>query len=340
MILFLGRRYYASVLGGALRVRRFDPDQRAAVWALRIGGVAAAGAVWLTWSHMGLDWRLGVLLVALTLLCVLILARLSAETGLFYLEPNWMPVVVLTALFGFEGLGPTAFVTVALFSAVLVGTSREPLAGYVVNALALADKVGDKRRLGGVGLSIGVVAAATLALALVATLVLVYTRGLSAADPWGTRWHPALAIDALARRLSEADALGQLDTIITQANAGHFSAAVPDPSALGWLIAGVLLVVGCAFARLRIAWWPIHPVLFLVLGSTPVIRVGWSFLLGWVIRQAVIRLGGVKAFHAVLPLAVGAIAGELLAAVGWQVCGAIYYFATGLVPSNYYILPN
>ncbi|MEM6506973.1 MAG: DUF6784 domain-containing protein, partial [Planctomycetota bacterium] len=83
-----------------------------------------------------------------------------------------------------------------------------------------------------------------------------------------------------------------------------------------------------------------HPVLFLVLGTSPAIRVGWSFLIGWAIRQAVLRLGGVRAFHATLPLAVGAIAGELLAAVGWQAAGLATHFFTDRSPGGYFILPN
>ena len=70
------------------------------------------------------------------------------------------------------------------------------------------------------------------------------------------------------------------------------------------------------------------------------LRLAWSFLIGWALRTAVVRLGGVKAFHATLPLAVGMIAGELLAAVGWQACGTVYYLTTGQIPSAYFILPN
>lgn len=340
MILYLGRRHYGRVAAAALWLKRIEPEHRAGAWAARGLVLCVSAAVWMLAAYAGLDWRLGVLVVGLVMVIVLILARLSAETGMFYLEPNWMPLVVVSAVLGFEGMGPTAFLTVALFSTVIAGAPREPLLGYVVNGLQLSERLGGRRKLGGVGLGMAGVAAAGLGLAFVATLVLSHTRGLSPHDPWGSRWHAALPFDALARRLSDLAAVGRIEEVVAAAESGHFAAAVPDWGALGWLAVGVALVVGCTLARLRVAWWPIHPVLFLVLGSSPALRVGWSFLIGWAIRQAVVRLGGVKAFHATLPLAVGAIAGELLAALGWQACGIGYYLFTGDQPSQFLILPN
>ncbi len=340
MLLYLGRRYYGQIAASALWLRKRDPEQRSGVWAARGLAICLAGMVWMLARYVGLDWRLGLIVVGLVLVMLLILARLSAETGMFYLEPNWMPLVVLSAILGFEGMGPAAFLGVALFSVVITGAPREPLMGYVVNALHLSERVGGLKNIGRVGFGVAAVAAATLGLAFVATLVLGHTFGLSPQDDWANRGHPGLPFNALARRLAEADAAGKLDSMIASANAGHFAAALPDGGAIGWLLAGAALVVGCALARLRLAWWPIHPVLFLVLGSSPAIRVGWSFLIGWAIRQAVIRLGGVKAFQATLPLAVGAIAGELLAALGWQTCGVVYFFVTGQTPSAFLILPN
>lgn len=342
MILYLGRRYYGQVVASALWLRKRDPAQRSGVWAARVLALCLAAMVWMLATTLNLDWRLGLIVVGLVLVMLLILARLSAETGMFYLEPNWMPLVVLSAILGFEGMGPATFLAVALFSVVITGAPREPLMGYVVNALHLSERVGGRKKIGGVAVGVAVVATVSLGLAFLATLVLSSTRGLPPGDtdPWATRWHPALPFDALARRLSEADAAGQLDSLIASANAGHFAAAVPDWGAVGWLVAGMVLVMACTLARLRLPWWPIHPVLFLVLGCSPAIRVGWSFLIGWAIRQAVVRLGGVKAFQATLPLAVGAISGELLAALGWQACGVSYYFLTGQTPSQFLILPN
>ena len=340
MILYLGRRYYGRLTTAAVGLGRVEADQRSAVWGLRGLAVCVAAMAWMMHHYAGLDWRLAGLFILLSLVMLLILARLSAETGMFYLEPNWYPLAVVLALLGFEGMGPTAFLTVALLSTTLLAVPREPLAGYVVNALALTERVAHRRRLGGTGLAIAGVATATLGLAVVATLTLIYSRGLSQAEDWANRWHPVLPFNALARRIADLESTGRLERVVAEAAEGPLSAMDPDAGAIGWLLLGGALVVACAFARLRLTWWPIHPVLFFMLGSTASIRMAWSFLVGWAVRAAVVRLGGVSAYHAALPLAVGMIAGELLAALGWQITGISYYLITHLPPARYLILPN
>ncbi len=321
MLLYLGRRYYGQIAASALWLRKRDPEQRSGVWAARGLAICLAGMVWMLARYVGLDWRLGLIVVGLVLVMLLILARLSAETGMFYLEPNWMPLVVLSAILGFEGMGPAAFLGVALFSVVITGAPREPLMGYVVNALHLS---GGIRRGGGRGGDTGA-----------------GVRGHACAGPhlWpeparrlGEPRPPRPAVQRpgptprRGRRCGETrqhDRLGQRGPL-RRRTAGR---------------GGDRLVVGRGGVGGGLCARSVAPRL---VADPPgvVSRVGWSFLIGWAIRQAVIRLGGVKAFQATLPLAVGAIAGELLAALGWQTCGVVYFFVTGQTPSAFLILPN
>lgn len=91
-----------------------------------------------------------------------------------------------------------------------------------------------------------------------------------------------------------------------------------------------------SLARLRLAWWPIHPVIFVVLGSWGIARIGVSFLLGWAITSAVVRLGGAQAHRALIPLMAGVIAGELLMALAWMVVGWAHFLHTGQPPPSAY----
>ena len=338
-IIYLGRRYYSRVALDALALSRFTDTRGqpsggggAAKWAARLLLLCVLLAVALLYQYAALHPLLGLAAVGVILVMLLVIARISAETGAFYIDPSWMPTVLFTALFGFDGLAPSTFIALALVSTVLIGNPREALAAYAVNALHLGQRVG-RLPPGRSALGIGGVALAGFALAAAATLTVVYTRGLSPTDAWGVRWHPSLAFDALSRRLADAEALGQLQQL-------QHTALNPQWGSLAWLALGLALVVGCALARLYLARWPLHPVLFLVLGSAPGVRFAWSFLLGWFLRQAIVRLGGNRAFKQSLPLAVGLIAGELLAALLWQTVGLTYYFTTGQVPRSYYILPD
>lgn len=99
------------------------------------------------------------------------------------------------------------------------------------------------------------------------------------------------------------------------------------------------LVIICAAARPRLAWWPLHPVIFLVWGTTPLARFGFSFLLGWSIKAAVVRVAGARGYKAAVPIVCGLIAGELVAALALMIVGAAYYARTGLMPAHYWIFP-
>src|SRR5690606_14523290 len=112
-----------------------------------------------------------------------------------------------------------------------------------------------------------------------------------------------------------------------------------EPGAYAWLLMGLALVIGCAAARLRLPWWPLHPVAFLLWGTYPITQFAFSFLLGWLIKAAVVRTSGAKGYHTIKPLMVGIIAGELFAGLLWIGVGAAHYFRTGQPPSAYGIFP-
>jgi hypothetical protein len=114
----------------------------------------------------------------------------------------------------------------------------------------------------------------------------------------------------------------------------------PERHRLWWLAAGVVLTLGCGVARLRLPWWPIHPVLFLMWGTYANAHFFFSFLLGWLAKTIVVGAGGERAYDTAKPLLIGMITGELLAALLWTVVGAIIYFVTGQTPPSYLVYPG
>jgi hypothetical protein len=101
-----------------------------------------------------------------------------------------------------------------------------------------------------------------------------------------------------------------------------------------------LLVLATAVLRLRLPWWPLHPVAFLVWGTYPIVMFGPSFLMGWLVKAGVVGTTGAKGYHAVRPLMVGIIAGELLTGLFWMIVGAVYFFVAGKTPVSYSIFPG
>ena len=151
---------------------------------------------------------------------------------------------------------------------------------------------------------------------------------------------PKSPLNAMAREHEEAAARQTLTEATSVSGLERFALLNPDGGAYWWLLAGVALVAATVVLRLRFPKWPVHPVLFLVWGTWAIAQFAFSFLIGWMVRGAVVWLGGAQAFHRLKPFMVGVIAGEILLGLFWMVFGAVYYFASGTLPERYSVFPG
>jgi hypothetical protein len=365
VIVYTGRRYYAAVVRGAVTdwgggekrevgsgksergsdgVKLLaDPLEerevpRSAVWAARWLAMLAVVSVW--WLHQaGLSVGVSAAVVGMVLGMWLVLARIVAETGVFYVVSGWLPVGVLVSLFGFEAIGPTGFIVLGLASILLVGDPREALLPFISTGLAASERVGQTppRRL---GVWLGMMVLASLLVAGVVTLWFQMNLGINHSDMWAKQWLPQMPFNEVTRQVQELSAVGTLTPSVWAEGTQRFSLVKLDGSMWAWLGLGGALALGASLARLRLAWWPIHPVLFLLWGTESTGRFAWSFMLGWLIKVVVVKLAGARGYHAGKPLMVGIIAGELLGALLWTGVGTVYYMATGMTPRSYLVFPG
>lgn len=341
VVLFVGRRHYWEVSKGMVGVPRKPETPAYSVWAARMLALCIVASVALLWAH-GLDWVLGLPIILLVLLAFFVIARVNAETGAFFMQTGWMPMAMVTAFFGIEAIGPLAFFMMAITSCMLVVDPREAVMAHLANALQISDRTGGTppRRMAPL---LGFMLIAGFVVSLVVVLSIQYNKGMNQQDSWSTGSVATMPFDGLAKHLSAMTATGTLESS-TQV---HGLARLPyllDFAGKGetwlWMSMGLGLVVMTAMARLRLPWWPIHPVLFVFWGSYPANTFAVSFLVGWGIKAAVVRTAGAKGFHNLKPLMVGVIAGELLAGLIWILVGATYYLVTQLQPRSYGILPS
>lgn len=103
---------------------------------------------------------------------------------------------------------------------------------------------------------------------------------------------------------------------------------------------GVIAVLFFSFLRLRVPWWPLHPVMFLLWATYPMSMTCHSFFLGWMLKKAAVRFGGIRMARVLRPLMIGIIAGEILAAVIFMIVGFLYYLDTGQKPLPYRWFPR
>jgi hypothetical protein len=338
MVFFVGRRYYLNVIASAIGIPRYKETPANAMWAMRILIVCVAAAVMLL-ASIGLDWVLGLMLVLLMLLMFLVMARINVETGTFFIQPIWGVVGVILVFFGIEAIGPTAYIIMAFAATLFAVDPRTCLMPFVANGMFMVTERDKKQVPSRFSLITAVVIVGGFLLAMLATFYLQYNNGLDTHDRWAIVGIPAMPFKLLQTHISELLAYGQLNSSLHIRNLELFANMGPDWGMVGWIVFGLTLVLVCGFLRLRISWWPLHPVVFLVWGTMPGMRFAFSFLVGWLIKFAIMRFSGIKGYNAAKPLMFGLIAGELLAALTWILVGAIYYAVTGLIPETYTVFP-
>lgn len=338
MILYIGRRHYANVLRSAWGGRRHPETPLYSTRAAQVLFLCLAGAVLLLWRN-GLDWPLAVLLVLAVTMMFLVIGRINAETGAIMIQPNWLPVGILTAVFGFEAVGPTAFIVLGLASVILTCDPRETWLPYLLNGLQMAGAETRQlpRQLFG---WLGLMLVAGFIVALGVTFWNQYNRGINTSDAWATVNMPHATFNHVATAIAESAAYDELPKATAIHGWERFGQMNPKPGVVLWIGVGLTLVLACSLMRLWYAWWPLHPVIFLLWGTGGALVFSGSFFLGWLAKMLVTKLGGAQAYEQTKPLMVGIIAGELLAGLGWMLVGALYYFVTGLTPKSYVILPT
>jgi len=337
MMLYTGRHYYRNVIVQTVTFRRCGEVEPYAAWAMRVGIVAFV-ALTVMLMLLGLDAVVSVIVVGLLLLIFLIIARLNAEAGLFFVGAAWQPVAVLVGLFGIAALGPSVIGMVALLGALIVMDPRECLMPFVVNGLKICDDQHVRpARIGRWGPWVFVM---SIAVAVPVVLWANYNYGVTLRDTWATGDVPRFVFDAVDHVVRDLKLSGELASSQGLSAIERLGRMNPDGRFLAAAGAGLAAVLVVSVLRIRLTWWPLHPIIFLVWGSWAMNKFSASFLLGWAIKVAVTHLGGTRAYRRGLRLMVGVIAGDLLAGLAFMIHGAAYYGITGLAPVVYRILPD
>jgi hypothetical protein len=337
LLLYRGRHFYWNVARRTVFLRSADDVQSCEAWG---GRVFVAASVLLIWqvTRTGLDWQLAFLYVCVGIALLLVLSRVVAETGVFYIYPTFFPCALVGGFFGFQALGVQPMLLMLVITSVLFVNPSEALMPFMVHAIKLVElnriPRGRLAVLGAGALAVGI------AVALPATLYWQYGRGgKSTGHGWITNSVPRFAFNEAVRIQYKLDAQGTLAA--AEARSGWERLAHISPDGGRMLAFGITfgLVLLFAAARTRSPRFPFHPVMFLVLGTWQSRILASSFLVGWAVKHAVTRYGGHATYQRLRPLMIGFIAGEMLAGVLLLLFGALYYFATGQPPVPYRVLP-
>jgi hypothetical protein len=92
---------------------------------------------------------------------------------------------------------------------------------------------------------------------------------------------------------------------------------------------GAAVTVALSVLRLRYAWWPLHPVGYLLWQSWPLAAAWFSIFLGWASKGLLIRFGGARLYQSARPVFIGLVLGEAAAAAVWLLISVIISLAGG-----------
>jgi hypothetical protein len=95
-------------------------------------------------------------------------------------------------------------------------------------------------------------------------------------------------------------------------------AAEPDRPGMLAIGAGASAALLMGLLRSRFWWWPLHPVGYMLSNlSWGMNRHYLQFFVGWAVKTAVLRWGGLRLYRRSMPVAVGVIMGTQVNAAVW-----------------------
>jgi len=320
MMFFVGRSYYWRVIRCALFLRpEGDKTLGGAVLACRIFVVSFAALV-AAMVVFGIPVAAALLVASTFSLVVLLVARVTAEIGIPWLvsfggASTLLPLHFLgNAAASAQGLAVLSVISFILGRSMAYSPAAQATTIGQITTGTTSDK--PTRVVGPIVLAVLV----AVAVSVVSVLWHNYAHGAQGEANFQSGLSSGLS--SMAERMDRLASAGEAAPQGIQ----------PAPKFWGYFMGGAAVIFLVAGMRLRFPWWPLHPLPFLFLNTWVMSRLYLSFLVGWLIKTALIKLAGGNAYIQAKPFFYGIIAGQLVVAFAWVAVGAIYFLITGLQP--------
>ena len=299
------REHFKYIALRAFRRRSARPDEAeealsypVAFWSFVLSFVYLVG--WSCLAGMRLDVALA--LWVLYLVTTIALSRAVVEGGVMFINQGWVPLGALAQLFG-SGAGgwmntasivPGSFLQVAFF---------QDMRGFIMPSFLHGFKLAHDRKIAARKLCALIFASIfiSMAVGLWMKVSMGYTSGGLTFDPWFATIAARYPAE-VSQKLMQGG----------EAGIGNWF----------WTGVGALATVGMMVARARFAWFPLHPIGYLLALTAPVQRAWFSFFLGWAFKVTIVKFGGHDSYKKMVPLALGIILGEVSMMIFWLLIDA------------------
>ena len=339
-ILWVGRKHWRMVLEQAFRGHRAgEPHSRYlsyrfAFWTMITCLLIMIGWLWIAGCTLGG----AVVMVLLLMMLMVVITRIIAESGLMHGQLQ-VPINypwVLASEYGFPLISP---VKTFYFASMLQSVHfdfREPAPVYASHGLKVIDQAAfhgrdsdsDQPDIRKIGRKI----IALLMLALLVGYIVSFTSTLL------VEYRYAWTLDTPGHTPNDWGVIDNTRVLADSTVQYGKSNYHPDHSAAGNFGFGFILVSALAALRLRFAWWPLHPIGFLMIYTYPGTHLWLSIFIGWLAKNLILRFGGTKMYTSAKPFFLGLIVGESAAAGFWLAMGILLsslglpYHAINIMP--------
>jgi hypothetical protein len=266
----------------------------------------------------GAGWFGGTVLTASLIVLTLVLMRIVAESGIIAIQFTIMihrPWQYLFTLIPSTAAGITVvkeyFIT-CLCNVWFTVTQRESIGVFASHALQIAEQAAPETVARRKWQGIAVIGALMLA------LLVGYTAGGSSLLYFEYKY--AATLDAEGTAPINAYGVGDSATyaLVDAARLNTTHAARQETSTpLQSILTGAGIMSLLSWLSLRFAWWPIHPLGYLLLLSWTTWTIWLSLFLGWLAKVLILRLGGATLYKTSQTFFIGLFMGEVVAIGFW-----------------------
>lgn len=330
-LIWAARRHLREWWGRAV-AGRTDPALDPLPPRLAAALLAAGFAGMVGWYLLaGVQWWVAVVAVLVFLMVLVILTRLIAESGLFFVQTNVIAPDVLSGLLAphtgtavAEPLrlsGPTLN-ALTMQKAILQHDLREIFMPYVMNGVKACAQV--RMHAGKVLGVFALTAVLGLAFAAYGRIATSYKYGGVNLDWYANIGSPDWILNGVANYQKTPPAYDWVKvggTPVIPVNAAHVGV-------------GAGLAAGMLAMRAKFLWWPLHPFGIVMCGTWAMSMFWFPIFAGWLAKVCVMNFGGAAVYRRLLPLFLGFILGESVISVFWMLVGLV----TGTPGRS--ILPN
>lgn len=303
LLIWTGREHFLFVARRAFGREKPLPEEKQEVMSYPVAFwgfvLALAGSVALTVvAGARLDLALAMWLVYLVY--ALGLTRVAVEGGMLALLNDSAPLGLIGRLLGTSPGGWLSPQNGVVGAAYVQGTYAVHMRGFSLPSYVHAFKLAHDRQIAArplLALIAGVVLVSTV-MGFVMAVKLGYDNGgLSLTHKW---W-------ATLGSKHTANFVETMSTTTDNAVWWHWGA----------LSFGATLTYAMMAMRARFAWFPFHPIGYLMAPTYPANMFWFSFFLGWLAKSLITRFGGSSAYRRTIPLFLGLALGDVAMMLLW-----------------------